>query len=273
MSAAPRESQQDAHGIDLRLEREGQILIPSSDHHNRNCRYPARRRGRAKACSRLGRARDFAILARGRSKSQVRVAWNEVASWQANQTTVSRGSQGDRLEHLFFAPPCRCKSSRNSASWSARYGRTSLASAWHSSPAALSAMPTSSSPASASRTQKSLTPCSARLSVNGFHEGPLPQGGEGMRVSASERWGSLAHKAAGLRGQREETPLQPPAPYSRGTRKCAPHQFSSGGGLGIHQPGSNTRGFAFERQPASGRARDRAMCPAVARNSFHGSGT
>jgi len=46
----------------------------------------------------------------------------------------------------------------------------------------------------------------------------------------------------------------------------APSGFSSGDGLGIQQPGSNTRGFAFMRQPASGRARDRAMCPAVARN-------
>lgn len=44
---------------------------------------------------------------------------------------------------------------------------------------------------------------------------------------------------------------------------------SSGDGLGIHQPGSMTRGFASPRQPASGRARDRAMCPAVAR-SFAG---
>lgn len=41
--------------------------------------------------------------------------------------------------------------------------------------------------------------------------------------------------------------------------------FSSGDGLGIHQPGSMTRGFASPRQPASGRARDRAKCPAVAR--------
>ena len=40
---------------------------------------------------------------------------------------------------------------------------------------------------------------------------------------------------------------------------------SSGDGLGIHEPGSNTRGFAVMRQPASGRARDRAICPAVAR--------
>jgi len=40
---------------------------------------------------------------------------------------------------------------------------------------------------------------------------------------------------------------------------------SSSGGLGIHQPGSITCGFAVMRQPASGTARDRATCPAVAR--------
>ena len=41
--------------------------------------------------------------------------------------------------------------------------------------------------------------------------------------------------------------------------------FSSGDGLGNHQPGSMTCGFGIDRQPASGRARDRAICPAVAR--------
>jgi len=41
---------------------------------------------------------------------------------------------------------------------------------------------------------------------------------------------------------------------------------SSGDGLGIQQPGSMTRGFASRRQPPSGRARDRAICPAVARS-------
>lgn len=41
---------------------------------------------------------------------------------------------------------------------------------------------------------------------------------------------------------------------------------SSGDGLGNHQPGSMTCGFAYTRQPASGRARDRAICPAVARS-------
>lgn len=63
-----------------------------------------------------------------------------------------------------------------------------------------------------------------------IHEGPLPKGGEGMRVLGSARWCALTHKAAGLFGQREETPHQPPAPYSRGARKCAPHRFQSRGG-------------------------------------------
>lgn len=40
---------------------------------------------------------------------------------------------------------------------------------------------------------------------------------------------------------------------------------SSGGGLGIQQPGSMTRGFASQRQPPSGRADESAMCPAAAR--------
>ncbi len=44
---------------------------------------------------------------------------------------------------------------------------------------------------------------------------------------------------------------------------------SSGGGLGIHQPGSMTRGGDLLATAPSGRARLRAMCPAVAR-SFAG---
>ncbi|EJN11802.1 hypothetical protein PMI42_04815 [Bradyrhizobium sp. YR681] len=46
-------------------------------------------------------------------------------------------------------------------------------------------------------------------------------------------------------------------------------QFSSDDGLGIHQPGSMTRGTRAKVQTPSGRARDRAMCPAVVR-SFAG---
>jgi hypothetical protein len=80
-------------------------------------------------------------------------------------------------------------------------------------------------------TRSSRRRCTRRSNeIDGIHQGPLPQGGEGMRVSGSERWCSLTHKAAFF-GQREETPHQPPAPYSRGARKCAPHQFSSRGGV------------------------------------------
>lgn len=42
-------------------------------------------------------------------------------------------------------------------------------------------------------------------------------------------------------------------------------EFSSGDGLGIHEPGSITSGGVFIATARSGRARDRAMCPAVAR--------
>lgn len=55
-----------------------------------------------------------------------------------------------------------------------------------------------------------------------------------------------------------------PRKFGRDSRRDG-NQFSSGDGLGNHQPGSMTRGFASQRQPASGRARDRAICPAVAR--------
>ena len=41
---------------------------------------------------------------------------------------------------------------------------------------------------------------------------------------------------------------------------------SSGGGLGIQEPGSITRGTRAKVKTPSGRARDRAMCPAAARS-------
>jgi hypothetical protein len=33
------------------------------------------------------------------------------------------------------------------------------------------------------------------VATSGIHEGPLPKGGEGMRVSGSARWCALAHAA------------------------------------------------------------------------------
>lgn|SRR5579872_561503 len=111
--------------------------------------------------------------------------------------------------------------------------------------------------------------------------------------SLAKAWTSSDHMEAQTRLERDEaqvgsphvgvrprSPSAEPAIRQRGTasskggeapevvtgRRDAHPSFSSGGGLGIHQPGSMTRGFALQRQPASGRARDRAICPAVARS-------
>jgi hypothetical protein len=62
----------------------------------------------------------------------------------------------------------------------------------------------------------------------GMHRGPLPKGGEAMMTSGSARWGALTYKTAGLIGRREENPLQPPAPFSRGSRN--PRSLITGSG-------------------------------------------
>jgi hypothetical protein len=74
--------------------------------------------------------------------------------------------------------------------------------------------------------------------------GQVPAGNGGLR--------HLHHGRSGL-----------PPVLALGTARCS---TSSGGGLGIHQPGSNTRGGFFAATAPSGRARDRAMCPAAARS-------
>lgn len=80
---------------------------------------------------------------------------------------------------------------------------------------------------------------------------------EGLRVGEPARTGRLSWPALGRTSNVSELGVT--------GGESAAQIFSSGDGLGIHQPGSMTRGFAFRRQPASGRARQRAMCPAVAR--------
>lgn len=57
-----------------------------------------------------------------------------------------------------------------------------------------------------------------------------------------------------------------PKRCTRSTARYSATNFSSGDGLGIHQPGSMTRGTRAKVKTPSGRARDRAMCPAVARS-------
>src|SRR5262249_14862107 len=69
-----------------------------------------------------------------------------------------------------------------------------------------------------------------------IHEGPLPKdgkgmrGGKGMRAPGSERWCSLAHERARLRVLGKKLRTNCLAPYSRGMRKCIPHQIQSFGG-------------------------------------------
>jgi hypothetical protein len=79
---------------------------------------------------------------------------------------------------------------------------------------------------------------------------PRAQDGSIRRCRASERFPGTA--AGGL---------------VCGLNRSSPAIYSSSDGLGNHQPGSITCGFAIVRQPASGRARDRARCPAVARSN------
>lgn len=238
---------------------------------------------------------------RGATRSQITFL-SRVSSSGDMQISFVVSRRGFRcMEH------CRCASTRRersnarscramhvcavlcSARSARRYGRSRLPSSSRPSSDAPCAPQLTRFQASAILPLNRFSPSwmrSRRNGVNdfqfGIHEGPLPQGGEGMRVPASERWGSPAHKAAGLCGQREETPLQPPAPFSRGARKCVPHPFmqrwsspvalapatSSGDGLGIHEPGSNMQGGFSIATALPGRARDRAMCPAVARSSF-----
>lgn len=97
-----------------------------------------------------------------------------------------------------------------------------------------------------------------------FSVRPLPSsalGRDQLKGAASPTVGMKGLASSAMRqkrGNREARSAQGPAPHS-----------SSGGGLGIHQPGSNTRGTRAKVQTPSGRAAEAAMCPAVAR-SFQG---
>jgi len=81
------------------------------------------------------------------------------------------------------------------------------------------------------------------------------------QVSPCERSARSATRAFSSTASASPTPKR----CMRSTARSSATNSSSGDGLGIQQPGSMTRGFASRRQPPSGRARDRATCPAVAR--------
>lgn len=180
-------------------------------------------------------------------------------SWAGNQQHDEGSRRPRTTEHLFAAALIGARSeqvfrvcgpfpfasaNQSLAPSRMRYGRSTPRLMLPSSSNARSATPGFSWTASASSTRNARTPSSARSSVSEYPRGVRysPQGSlrKGRKhLGADDR--SLAALSARLAF------------------------FSSGDGFGIHQPGSMTRGFASPRQPASGRARDRAMCPAVVR--------
>ena len=139
-----------------------------------------------------------------------------------------------------------------------RCGRISRRSIWRSGSAAANARHSSTSPASASL-RRAPSSSSWTRSID--------------QRSAARRRGLTARQKTGAM----VWPPRPPNFSSDARSRRFPRghdpvicrtgvRSSSGGGLGIHEPGSNTRGFASRRQSPSGRARDRAICPAVARS-------
>ena len=128
----------------------------------------------------------------------------------------------------------------------------------------LHAIPAPRSAGSPARAQRPAAPSASSLPTSwlGFNEFQFGSGGVERYLQRPRRRNAL--KSIGRGPAASGAVWQQITSYG-----CCdltrPSQFTSGDGLGNHQPGSNTCGFAFRRQPASGRARDRAICPAVAR--------
>lgn len=113
-----------------------------------------------------------------------------------------------------------------------------------------------------------------RSSMEAGIDAPRAHGGSIRRCRTSERFRGTAARGQVCLLDRSSSANFMQGRAARSARVAHNHKVvgsnptpatSSGDGLGIHQPGSMTRGFASPRQPASGRARDRAKCPAVAR--------
>lgn len=200
-------------------------------------------------------------------QSVVCVALRGGASWRANQSCGSGRRRVGTLEQLFFDNRCR-QIHRNSGASSALSGPTSRRSTWLSARGSRSVARNTSSTASASRTH---APCSRSMPRSSI-ELKLPCG---VRAGAPAEINVRSFPSPMQGGRTWDQPrgltngdslvLQPRL-TGRGSCDSGALHSSSGRGLGIHQPGSNTRGFAIAHQPPSGRARDRAMCPAAARS-------
>lgn len=207
------------------------------------------------------------------------VAFVGVASCGANQAGGNSRGRVRTSEQLFHENLTGRNRSGfpNSVASARRSGPTSLRSTWRSAPVSPNAALSISSTASASRTLARCSRFSARSSAN-FLSGwssPVAHQAHNLKVTGSNPVPATNHQFADA---------CQPAPGSRAWGNCghttfafghrAPLRanasaFSSGDGLGILEPGSNTQG---ERPAAlialSGRARDRAICPAVARSDY-----
>lgn len=165
-----------------------------------------------------------------------------------NRARCRRLGLGERFEQVFeeIHKPNDC---RNSAASVSRSGPTrSQTLSWRSAWAARSARHNSTSPAIESRLTKRSWQCSTSCGpASGLEEYP-----RGVRYSSQ----------GSLRKGRKHLGADDRSLAALSARLAF---LSSGDGLGIHQPGSMTRGTRAKVQTPSGRARLRAMCPAVAR--------
>lgn len=193
-------------------------------------------------------------------------------SWWANQQRGDAACLGEREEQLFFESR-RERRRLDLVSRASRYGLTSQALFSRSGLAAPSERPTSTSTAIASLPMKRSWSCSTNYGpASGLEKYP-----RGVRYSSqgSLRIGrrhfgaddrSLAALSARFVSSCGGGAVAARVAHNHEVTGSSPvPATSSSDGLGIHQPGSMTRGFAIAHQPASGRARKRAMCPAVAR--------
>lgn len=230
----------------------------------------------------------------------VRVALSgSVPSWE-QLNRYRRFGLGEREEQLFLEI-WREKNYLFSAASALRSGPTRRQRTCRNSSGAANATPTSSSKASASRMHASPTSSWARSFLNAVWSSPVARKAHNLQVVSSNltaatnsvsdgvAYGSLpsgesepsvtlAHapsefiSCGGVESRHavRSTPGAIGPDLMRRPSMAAgfapgPQESSSGDGLGIHQPGSMTRGTRAKVQTPSGRARDRAMCPAVAR--------
>lgn len=198
------------------------------------------------------RRRPDPRLSSDRSVSVSSVVALGVASCRLpNRAHCRRHGLGERFEQVFeeIHRPNDCRNSAASVSRSGLTRSRTLSS--RSASAARSGPHSSTSPAIASRLTRRSWPCSTSYGpASGLEEYP-----RGVRYSPQ----------GSLRKGRKHLGADDRSLAALSARLV--FFSSSGGGLGIHQPGSMTRGTRAKVKTPSGRARDRAKCPAVARSS------